>query len=237
MSKTYLELVELESLEAAAQYERDRLLVRYLRCSACRITEALGLEVKDIDFDAGTVTIQHLKQRLGLACPKCGARLGKKHAFCSGCGLEVREAVAKKQEHRRIRTIPLDQQTLTLLRDYIKRGGPEEKNGRLLIFPISRHRAWQIIRDCAQRAGLPKLVNSETGRVHNVSPHRLRDAFAVNAMKVDDSGEGRRFLQEHMGHSSFDTTARYRKVNGHELKDWYNTLWHQKDRASGDKTK
>ncbi len=234
MSKTYLEPIELERLEAAARYERDRLLIRYLRCSACRITEALGLEVKDVDFDAGTVTIQRLKQRLGLACPKCGARLGKKHAFCSGCGLEVREAVAKKLEHRRIRTIPLDQQTLAFLKAYIKRGGPEEKNGKLLIFPISRHRAWQIIRDCAQRAGLPKLVNSETGMEHNISPHTLRDSFAVAAMKIDDSGEGRRFLQEHLGHSSFDTTARYRKIDGHEMKSWYDTLWRQKDKENGD---
>jgi len=42
---------------------------------------------------------------------------------------------------------------------------------------------------------LPRLVNPETGKVHNVSPHRLRDAFAVNAVKTDDSGDGLRILQ------------------------------------------
>ena len=28
-----------------------------------------------------------------------------------------------------------------------------------------------------------------------------------------------------MGHASFDTTARYRKVAGEELREWYDKLW------------
>ena len=57
------------------------------------------------------------------------------------------------------------------------------------------------------------------------TPHRLRDAFAVNAVKIDDSGDGLRMLQEHLGHQSFNTTAKYRKVAGEELKSWYEKLW------------
>ncbi len=72
---------------------------------------------------------------------------------------------------------------------------------------------------------MPKLVNPETGRVHNVSPHKLRDSFAVNAVKQDDSGDGLRLLQEHLGHQSFNTTAKYRKVAGEEHREWYDKLW------------
>ena len=57
------------------------------------------------------------------------------------------------------------------------------------LFRLNRHRAWQLVRDCARRAGLPDLVNPETGRIRGVSPHRLRGAFSVHAMKLDDSGE------------------------------------------------
>jgi integrase/recombinase XerD len=46
-------------------------------------------------------------------------------------------------------------------------------------------------------------------------------------MKVDDSGEGMRMLQEHLGHASFNTTARYRKVASEEHQNWYNKLWKQ----------
>jgi len=120
-----------------------------------------------------------------------------------------------------------------MLKDYIKRGGPVNQEGKQFIFGINRHRAWQIVRECAERAGLPKLVNPETGRVHNVSPHRLRDAFAVHAVKLDDSGDGLRLLQEHLGHVSFNTTAKYRKVAGEELKDWYNRLWKKEVKPDG----
>ena len=85
-----------------------------------------------------------------------------------------------------MRTLPLDGDTLKMLSTYIKRGGPVKRGNKRLLFGINRHRAWQIIKECAERAGLPNLINPETGKVHNVSPHRLRDAFAVHAMKLDD---------------------------------------------------
>ncbi|MBM4433393.1 MAG: zinc-ribbon domain-containing protein [Chloroflexi bacterium] len=225
MAKAYLEPAEIEKLEEAAQYIRDRLLIRLLFHIGCRVSEALALEVKDIDLAQGSVTIQHLKSRIKLACPKCGAKLGKSHTFCSKCGAKVEEAVAKEQEHKRIRILPLYEGTLKMLKDYIGKGGPVEKGGKQLIFGINRHRAWQIVKECAERAGLSKLINPETGKIHNVSPHRLRDAFATHAIKVDDSGDGMRLLQEHLGQASFNTTAKYRKVAGEELKDWYSKLW------------
>ena len=233
MTKAYIEASEVQSLENAAQYLRDKLLIRLLFHLGCRISEALALEVKDIDFEQGTVTIEHLKARTKLSCPKCGARLGKSHSFCPKCGVKVDKAVAQEQQHRRMRTLPLDRDTLEMLKDYIKCGGPVNRGGKRLIFGINRHRAWQIIKECAERAGLPNLINPETGKVHSVSPHRLRDAFAVHAMKLDDSGDGLRLLQEQLGHASFNTTARYRKVAGEELKDWYNKLWKKEVKPDG----
>jgi integrase/recombinase XerD len=125
-----------------------------------------------------------------------------------------------------VRMLPIDEDTLVMLTDYTRRGGPVQREGKMLIFSINRHRAWQIVKDCAQKAGLPKLINSETGRVRGVSPHRLRDAFSVHAMKLDDSGDTLRILQEHLGHASSNTTAKYRKIAGEEHRNWYNRLWH-----------
>ena len=131
-----------------------------------------------------------------------------------------------------MRTLPVDTNTLAMLKEYIGRGGPLTPNGKPLIFGINRHRAWQVVRDCAEKAGLPDLVNPETGRRHGVSPHRLRDAFAVHAIKLNDSGDGLRLLQEHLGHASFNTTAKYRKIAGEEHRAWYRKLW-GKGEASG----
>ncbi len=99
------------------------------------------------------------------------------------------------------------------------------KGGRQLIFGIGRGQAWRVVSQCARRAGLAALVSPETGKKRSVSPHRLRDAFVVHAMKLDDSGDGLRLLQEQLGHASFNTTAKYRKVAGEELREWYQKLW------------
>ena len=124
-----------------------------------------------------------------------------------------------------MRVLPVDEDTQEMLLDYIKRGGAVSRNGNKLLFGINRHRAWQIVRDAARRAGLGNLVNPETGKVHHVSPHKLRDAFAIHAVKLNDSGDGLRLLQEHLGHQSITTTMRYRKVSGEEQKEWYHRLW------------
>ena len=86
MGKAYLEVDELQRLEKAATNLMDRLLIRLLSHLGCRISEALGIKVEDIDLDNHTVTIQHLKTRMKLSCPRCSARLGKSHTYCPKCG-------------------------------------------------------------------------------------------------------------------------------------------------------
>lgn len=231
--KAYLELGEVELLQRAATNLRDRLLIRLLSRLGCRISEALALTAGDIDFQQGTVTIERLKTRLKLTCPVCNAGLGRSHVFCPKCGVKVEKAVTRAKEHRRVRTLPVDLDTLEMLRDYIKRGGPVSRGVKQLLFGVNRHQAWRVVTDCARRAGLGDLVNPETGRVHGVSPHRLRDSFAVMAVQQDDSTDGVRMLQEWLGHASIGTTMRYRKVAGRELKEWYQKLWGGKERTSG----
>jgi len=223
--KTYLEPSEISLLEKTTSNMRDKLLIRVLFHLGCRVSEALALATEDIDFNRSTITIQHLKANLQLSCTECGQRLGRSHMFCLKCGIKVEKVQAEHQERRRQRVLPMDSDTLSLLSEYVRRGGPVLRDGRKLIFGINRHRGWQIVKGCAEKANLPKLVNPETGRTHNVSPHRLRDAFAVCAVKTDDSGDGLRLLQQHLGHASFNTTAKYRKVSGQEHKEWYQKLW------------
>jgi integrase/recombinase XerD len=227
--KTYVEPNEVTLIERAAGNMRDALLIRLLFRLGCRISEALALAVEDVDFEHGTVAIRHLKTSLKLSCTQCGQRIGRSHAFCPKCGSRITKAQAEQLERRRQRVLPLDHDTMDMLKEYVRRGGPVVRGDKRVIFGINRHRAWQIVKECAEIAGLPKLVNPETGKIHNVSPHRLRDCFAVHAVKLDDSGDGLRLLQEHLGHRSFDTTARYRKISGTEHQEWYSKLWNKKD--------
>jgi len=223
--KTYLEPKEVDRIEQAAECLRDKLLVRLLARLGCRVSEALGITVSDIDFDQGTVTIVHLKSRIKLSCPNCKARLSRTSGFCPGCGSMVEQAVIDEREHRRHRVLPVDDDTLAMLNEYITRGGPVGKNGHRLLFGLTREYAWLLVKTCASRAGLDQLVNRETGQVKGISPHRLRDAFATHAIKLDGSSDGLRLLQEHLGHQSIATTMKYRKVSGDEHRDWYQRLW------------
>ncbi|MFC2021374.1 tyrosine-type recombinase/integrase [Chloroflexota bacterium] len=228
--KAYVEPQDIELMEQATTCSRDRLLVRLLFRLGCRVSEALAIKVSNIDYERGTVTILHLKTRIRLLCPKCKARLGRKHQFCPECGEVVNKAGKYQQEHRRIRTLPVDRDTLKMLKNYLDSILSGSNDESKLVFSLSRHRAWQIVRDCARKANIPKLVNPETGRIRGISPHRLRDAFSVHAMKLDDSGDALRLLQEHLGHASFNTTAKYRKVAGEEHREWYDCLWNDPEK-------
>lgn len=225
MSQAYLEPKEVELLEEAALTQRDRLLIRVLYRLGCRVSEGLGITVENIDFRLGTVTITHLKTRINFSCPQCNQHLSRSHSYCPKCGKQIEGAIQAAQQRHRMRVIPIDEDTLRMLEGYLHQYGSVGKENKNLIFGINRHRAWQIVSDCARRAGFSELINCDTGRAHKVSPHRLRDAFAVNAIKHDDTGDGMRLLQQHLGHSSFNTTARYRKISGDEQKAWYRKIW------------
>ena len=235
-TRAYLEADDVEMLEGGAMaYDRRertwkpclmyRLLIRLLFRLGCRVSEVLGISVDDIDFKQKRITIQHLKTRIKLSCPDCSARLSRTSKFCPSCGVKVEKAVASELEHRRQRALPVDDNTLEMLREYVEAGGPVSTNGKQLLFGIDRRHAWHIVRECAARARLGMLVNPETGEEKGISPHRLRDAFAVNAVRKDDSADAIRMLQEMLGHKSIETTMRYRKVAGEELERWYQGLW------------
>ena len=225
--KTYLEPRDVELMEKCTGCARHKLLIRLLFHLGCRVSEVLAIKISDVDFERTTITILHLKTRSILSCPHCKARLARRHRFCPACGAETSSFISRENKLRKQRILPVDKDTLGLLKQHISQNIPATAENSRLIFSINRHRAWQIVRSCALRAGIPNLINPETGRMRGVGPHRLRDAFAVNAMKLDDSGDGLRLLQEHLGHASFNTTARYRKIAGEEHRKWYERLWRE----------
>lgn len=59
--KAYVEPEEVTKMEKATGNLRDRLLIHLLFHPGCRVSEALGLNVEDVDLAKGTVTIMHLK--------------------------------------------------------------------------------------------------------------------------------------------------------------------------------
>lgn len=122
--KTYLDFRDVELMEKGADSERDRLLVRLLFRLGCRVSEVLKLKVSDIDYEQATITILHLKTRSRLTCPDCKASLARRHRFCPECGKEIGRIISSAREQRRIRILPVDENTLNLLKEYVARNKP-----------------------------------------------------------------------------------------------------------------
>jgi integrase/recombinase XerD len=117
--KTYLDPRDVELMEKYAGSARDKLLVRLLFRLGCRVSEVLNLKVGDIDFEQATITILHLKTRSKLTCPACKAGLARRHSFCPECGKEVSQIISSEKEQKRIRILPIDKNTLNLLKEYV----------------------------------------------------------------------------------------------------------------------
>jgi len=224
MIRTYLSEEDVEKLIEAAPTLRDELIIRLLWRLGCRVTELCELKKSDIDFEKGLVVIQHLKQRVQKACLRCGKKVAKSHSFCPGCGKKLGDPQVRKEVKRRI--IPIDKDTLNQVKRYLRLRS--DKSDRVI--PLSRKWVYQIIRKIAEEAGIGIILHPDTGREHYVSPHRLRDAFAVHAISVDPGPEGQVKLQKHLGHKQFDETAKYLKY----LPDysWYEKLWRKSSSLS-----
>jgi integrase/recombinase XerD len=231
--KTYLEPEELKKLEDTADNARDKMMVRLLIRLGCRVSELLGVSVEDVDLARRTIRIKHEKTKMGLKCPTCNTPLGKSHTFCPKCGVKVTKAIITTLEQGKMRTLPIDKDTTAMLAKYIKDGYPQkvaDAKGkiRLVLFPITRYYAYLIVRKLSIKADLPCLTNVNTGKIKFVSPHRLRDSFAVRALQKDGSNAGLKHTQAHLGHANINTTMNYLKIAGdEEQKTWYDDLWEE----------
>lgn len=220
----YLKSEHIDSIIEAAKNYRDKVFMWLLSRTGCRVSEALAITVNDIDLTSKLITIKHLKRRIKLICPECNARLSHNSNFCPGCGNKISDATSIKLSQRHTRLIPIDDGTIAMLKKYIDHGGPVDRKDRLILFGINRHRVWQIIKECAEKAGLPRLINPDTGKIHSVGPHSFRVAFTVHWIQADDSPESLKALQEHLGHQNFATTMRYRKMNLEERRIYYDKI-------------
>jgi len=207
--RAYPQHEEGERLIAAAPNPRDKAFISTLVKTGVRISEAVQLKESDIDFQRGTLTIVHLKEKSKLKCP-CGEILGKRHLFCPGCGNRVDQAIREKVEQRRQRIIPIDHDTLRLLDEYLKWRLQFPYRGPL-VFPFTRQRGWQLVEKLGRRIGIAGL-----------HPHSLRHLLATTWVA---KGLDVKKLQLLLGHASIATTMEYVDSNFEQLRSEYEKLW------------
>jgi integrase/recombinase XerD len=183
-------------IEAAGSVEgprglRDKALLELLYGTGARISEAVGLDVDDID----------------LGEPREGGGTGG-----SGGSVLLRGKGSKE------RVVPVGRYACEALSAYLVRARPElvstatgpagalflnARGGRL-----SRQSAWTVIVRSAERAGVGG----------DVSPHTMRHSFATHLL---EGGADVRVVQELLGHASVTTTQVYTLVTVDTLREVY----------------
>ena len=176
----------------AAEGYRDKALIRLLWKSGRRITEILLVRVSDIDFEDNAI-VWHIEKKT------------KKVE-----GERVKFDLRKRK--------PIDNFTAKLLRHYIYEYGLKDND---FLFPspvhkdrpITRQRAFQIVRRVCEKAGIYYVGNKKP------HPHHFRHSFAVNAVKKMKSPAGVRKLQMFLEHSTLGITENYLQFADDDLRE------------------
>jgi integrase/recombinase XerD len=176
---------------------RDRALLELLYATGARISEAIALDVDDLDLSAH-------------GGPPGGAE---------PAGPALPATVRLFGKGRKERVVPVGSYARQALEQYLVRARPalavaarrasaspavflNARGGRL-----TRQGAWAALRAAAGRAG-----------ISGVSPHTLRHSFATHLL---DGGADVRVVQELLGHASVTTTQVYTLVTVDKLREVY----------------
>jgi integrase len=174
--------------EARRRPAQVRTLCEALHFTGCRPSEAIEVTPARIDLSGSTITIRSLKKR------------------------------ADKDGKPRIifRTVPVPADFLDTLNTAhaIREAQRSPRRKAEPLWPITRERVWQIVRDVMDAAEISD------------GPHRtckgLRHGFGVNAIR---SGVPLNLLSRWLGHASLETTAIYASAQGREEREIAARMW------------
>ena len=186
---------------------RDRALLELLYATGARISEAVALDVDDLD--------------LTKARAACAGGFGRSESEASpgGAASPLVNTVRLRGKGGKERLVPVGSYAADAVRAYLVRARPAlaAGSGRGQPSPalflnarggrLTRQGAWGTLRAAATRAGLAE-----------VSPHVLRHSFATHLL---DGGADVRVVQELLGHASVTTTQVYTLVTVDKLREVY----------------
>ncbi|MBA3859299.1 MAG: site-specific tyrosine recombinase XerD [Cyanobacteria bacterium PR.3.49] len=188
---------EVEKMIEAAQSSRDRLIVEMLYGAGLRVSELVGLDVKDVNLSQSYVRCfgKGSKERI--------VPIGRQALQCLQLYLkELKDdpPLAHSQERTQAQNTKnhnrqVKQQIRPLFRD---RTGSR----------LSRLVVWQVVKRLAKKAGVEK----------SLSPHTLRHSFATHLI---ENGADLRSVQELLGHANIVTTQLYTHVSRGHLRKAY----------------
>ncbi len=185
-------LLEAAGADGTPRAKRDRALLEVLYGTGARISEAVGLDVDDVDLDAGLVRLFGKGSKDRVVPLGSYAKAALELYFVTA--RPALAAGAPSSTPARDSRAARDSRPAVFL---------NARGGRL-----SRQSAWTVLRTAATRAGLTA----------GISPHTLRHSFATHLL---DGGADVRVVQELLGHASVTTTQIYTMVTVERLREVY----------------
>ena len=158
-SNTHPNSPQSEETITATTNQRDEAFAGLVDGAGIGISEAVLLEVGNIDCENGTLTIDSRRERVKLSCQYCEETVSRRYRFCPACSREITEPIIEKMEQHQRRVIPLDPTTLRSLKAYLEWRQRFTYDGPLL-FPFSRQRGQQIVKRMRKLAELKALTQT-----------------------------------------------------------------------------
>ena len=185
----YFKEGERKAIYNAADSSRDKLLIRLLWITGRRIGEILKIKVNEVDVQNKSLIIH----------------------------------VEKKSNKDFASLSYIDEFTLNFINTFIIANGLKDND---YIFkssfkgnnPISRQRAFQIIRKACDKAGINKVGKTKP------HPHHFRHSFAIDQAKNMKNPSDVRKLQMALNHSTLAVTEKYLRFADEEIKNLPNNV-------------
>lgn len=191
----YFKEGERKAMFLAAQNPRDKVLIRLLWISGRRITEILNIKIHEIDFEINKIAY-HIEKKT-----------------------ERVEGIKQKKDLVKLK--PIDDYTARLLKAYIIQANLRPENYLFESqfkpgYPITRQRAFDIIRWCAEHAEIEHVGKCKP------HPHHFRHSYAIDMARKMKTPADIRKLQMLMEHSNLAVTEQYLQFSDEDLKDMTN---------------
>jgi len=182
----YLRPEEVERVIAEARRFRDRVMMRILWVTGCRLSELLMLTVEDVIWEDRQLIMWTLKRKL-------------------------------KRRYQRL--VPIDSETLILIKSYLLKHHLEEGP----LFSLTGRRVEQIVEEAGIAAGIPRVGDKK------IHPHHFRHSHCVAWVRSNTTMEGLRKLQQRVGHASITTTAHYLQFAVEESRETVERVFGRKE--------
>lgn len=193
---------------------RDYLLLLTLQRTGRRVSEivgmppytrAVGFRPIDINYDEGLIEFDILKKN----------HIKSKNKYGKKVGSERLEYLKIKKIPKR-KLFPVDWEFLSIIKSYIQK---EKISLRTRIFPMTRQRVDQIVKDVAHECG----INRPSKKIH---AHMFRHSMAINMLKDNPSNPYILIqVQELLDHSNLNITRTYTQFTPEDIRKSLNKLY------------